>query len=165
MTVEKGHDELRASRPWLSDINEAKSDLRDEVEDVSARLQTDQTNLNNLNLTVQTVKIHLQQSNNEHDESRDLISQVSGAVGGLQERLDSINTTLRDRIENVMNVSRDMSVAHEDHQQNLFEVRAVSTVYCQVPVKFPVQVQLSLWTEELSQRLLHSNSALISPWL
>ena len=113
---EKGHDELKRSRPWLADINEAKSDLRDEVEAANIRLATDQTRLSNLNLTVETLRVHLANSNNQLKDSKKELRELSGKV-------DALATLLHQRVDNVVNASRDRSIAIEDHQQNLFEVR------------------------------------------
>ena len=107
---------MKKSRPWLADINEAKSDLRDELEAVNIRLATDQTRLNNLNLTVETTRVRLDTNNNHLRDSQKEMMEVSGKV-------DALATLLHQRLDNVVNASIDRSIAHEDQQQNLFEVR------------------------------------------
>ena len=113
---ERGHDELKKSRPWLADINEAKSDLRDQLEDVNTRLATDQARLNTLNLTLETLRARLDANDNQLKERKTWALELSG-------RVDEVARLLHQRVDNVVNASRDMSIAHEDHQQNLFEVR------------------------------------------
>ena len=116
MIEEKGHDELKKSRPWLGDINEAKSELRDQLEAVNTRLSTDQVRLNNLNLTVETIRVRLDDNNNQLRERKAWATAMS-------ERVDDVASLLHQRVDNVVNASRDMSISHEDQQQNLFEVR------------------------------------------
>ena len=107
---------MKKSRPWLADINEAKSDLRDQLEAVNDRLVTDQTALNNLNLTVKAIRVRLDSNNDQLDVSKKGMRDLSA-------RVDDIATLLHQRVDNVVNASRDRSLAIEDHQQNLFEVR------------------------------------------
>ena len=38
-------------------------------------------------------------------------------------KVDDVASLLHQRVDNVVNASRDMSISHEDQQQNLFEVR------------------------------------------
>ena len=107
---------MKKSRPWLADINEAKSDLRDQLEAVNIRLTSHQTRLNSLNLTVETIRVHLDDNDNQLKERKAGLMELTGKV-------DEVATLLRERVDNVVNTSRDKSIALEDHQQNLFEVR------------------------------------------
>ena len=107
---------MKKNRPWLADINEAKSELRDQLEAVNTRLSTDQARLNNLNLTVETIRVRLDDNNNQLRERKAWAMAMS-------ERVDDVATLLHQRVDNVVNASRDMSISHEDQQQNLFEVR------------------------------------------
>ena len=107
---------MKKSRPWLADINEAKSDLRDELESVNMRLATDQSRLNNLNLTQETSRVQLDHNNDQLQDSKRELVKVSGKV-------DDMATLLHQRLDNVVNTSIDRSIAQKDEQQNLFEVR------------------------------------------
>ena len=107
---------MKKSRPWLADINEAKSDLRDQLEAVNTGLTTAQTRLDNLNLTVETIRVRLDDNVNQLKERKAGLMELSGKV-------DEVATLLHERVDNVVNTSRDKSIALEDHQQNLFEVR------------------------------------------
>ena len=107
---------MKKSRPWLADINEAKTDLRDELEAVNTRLATDQTRLDSLNLTLETIRVNLDHNNHQLKDRKKELVKVSGKV-------DDMATLLHQRLDNVVNASIDRSIAHEDQQQNLFEVR------------------------------------------
>ena len=107
---------MKKSRPWLADINEAKRDLRDELEAVNMRLASDQSRLNNLNLTLETSRVQLDLNKVQLQDSKRELVKVSGKV-------DDMATLLHQRLDNVVNTSIDRSIAHKDEQQNLFEVR------------------------------------------
>ena len=56
--------------------------------------------------------------------NKDKVDSVSGEVGELRSRLESLQTVVHRRIDQLANTSRDMSVDHNDDQQNLFQVRS-----------------------------------------
>ena len=80
------------------------------------RLATDQSRLNNLNLTLETIRVQLGHSNDQLQDSKRELVKVSGKV-------DDMATLLHQRLDNVVNTSIDRSIAQKDEQQNLFEVR------------------------------------------
>lgn len=126
---ENAHDDILESRPWILDINEAKGNLKDEIKTLNTRLNEVERKFRDFNTTVDTIRVRVGESENELRGNKDKVELVTSSIREVEARLDAMNTLIHRRIDTVVNSSRDMSVAHQDQQENLFEVRA-SRVVC-----------------------------------
>lgn len=126
---ENAHDDILESRPWILDINEAKGNLKDEIKTLKTRLNEVERKFRDFNTTVDTIRVRVGESENELRGNKDKVELVTSSIREVEARLDAMNTLIHRRIDTVVNSSRDMSVAHQDQQENLFEVRA-SRVVC-----------------------------------
>ena len=126
---ENAHDDILESRPWILDINEAKGNLKDEIKTLNTRLNEVERKFRDFNTTVDTIRVRVGESENELRGNKDKVELVTSSIREVETRLDAMNTLIHRRIDTVVNSSRDMSVAHQDQQENLFEVRA-SRVVC-----------------------------------
>ena len=126
---ENAHDDILESRPWILDINEAKGNLKDEIKTLKTRLHEVERKFRDFNTTVDTIRVRVRESENELRGNKDKVELVTSSIREVETRLDAMNTLIHRRIDTVVNSSRDMSVAHQDQQENLFEVRA-SRVVC-----------------------------------
>lgn len=113
---------MRKSRPWLLDVNEAKSELRDQIDTLNTEHNGIANKLSKMNLTLEAISVKVRDNAETIGDSKDRVELVSDSSLDLKARLEDISNLVHERIDNVVNRSRDMSVAHEDLQGNLYEV-------------------------------------------
>ena len=118
-TIEKSHDSFKKSKPWIIDINDAKADLKDKLNDANRRLDKTSANILNLNISLEDVKRELK------DKTEDLEGKIESAKNVANQDLSQINNIrkfIQDKIGDLSNTSRDLSIAHKDMQENVYQV-------------------------------------------
>ena len=118
-TIEKSHDSFKKSKPWIIDINDAKADLKDKLNDANRRLDKTSANILNLNISLEDVKRELK------DKTEDLEGKIESAKNVANQdlaQLNNIRKFIQDKIGDLSNTSRDLSIAHKDMQENVYQV-------------------------------------------
>ena len=118
-TIEKSHDTFKKIKPWIIDINDAKADLKDKLDDAKRRLDKTSANILNLNISLEDVKRELK------DKTEDLEGKIESAKNVANQdlaQITNIRKFIQDKIGDLSNTSRDLSVAHKDMQENVYQV-------------------------------------------
>ena len=118
---------MKEAKPWLLDINEAKSNVRDQITALKTRHDRVALKLTKMNVTVEAIGAKVEDNGKNIRSNMDRVEEVSDSSKALGARLENISTLIHERIDSVVNRSRDMSVAHEDHQANIYQVRVASS--------------------------------------
>ena len=118
-TIEKSHDTFKKRKPWIIDINDAKADLKDKLNDANRRLDKTSANILNLNISLEDVKRELK------DKTEDLEGKIESAKNIANQdlaQLNNIRKFIQDKIGDLSNTSKDLSIAHKDMQENVYQV-------------------------------------------
>lgn len=118
-TIEKSHDSFKKSKPWIIDINDAKADLKDKLNDSNRRLDKSSATILKLNISLEDMKTKLK------DKTEDLEGKIESAKNVANQDLAQLNNMakfIQDKIGDLSNTSRDQSIAHKDMQENVYQV-------------------------------------------
>ena len=114
---------MKEAKPWLLDVIEAKSNVRDQITALQTRHDRVALKLTKMNVTVEAIGAKVEDNGKNIRSNMDRVEEMSDSSRALGARLENISTLIHERIDSVVNRSRDMSVAHEDHQANIYQVR------------------------------------------
>ena len=116
--LDANYDEIKKSRPWLIDINEAKTVIHDKLEDHQAKLDKANQATTNLNSSLNT----LQQQIDNNKEMNPRLRQLSQTVADITDKVVKVGGMIHDRLDVVVNNTLDMSVSHSDLTENVYQV-------------------------------------------
>ena len=116
--LDSNYDEIKKSRPWLIDINEAKTVIHDKLEDHQAKLDKANQAATSLNSSL----ITLQQQIDNNKEMNPRLRQLSQTVADITDKVVKVGGMIHDRLDVVVNNTLDMSVSHSDHTENVYQV-------------------------------------------
>ena len=117
--LDKSQDTFKKSKPWLIDINDAKADMEDKLRDVALRVDKSDASVALLNTSLDNTMKELK------DKTEDLEEKIESAKNIANRdlaQITNIRKFIQEKIGNVSNTSRDLTIAHNDMKENVYQV-------------------------------------------
>ena len=117
--LDKSQDTFKKSKPWLIDINDAKADMEDKLRDVALRVDKSDASVALLNTSLDNTMKELK------DKTEDLERKIESAKNIANRdlaQITNIRKFIQEKIGNVSNTSRDLTIAHNDMKENVYQV-------------------------------------------
>ena len=116
--LDNSQEEFRRSKPWLSDLNLVKNELYDKISEVTRRLDKTDSSLSRLNNSIESLK--LQVSKNSQFQAK--IDVVKESVRKVNDKAEHLSDVFHQKLDHVVNNTRDMSVVHATMTDNVYQV-------------------------------------------
>ena len=102
----------------MSDLNLVKNELYDKIGEVTRRLDKTDSSLSRLNNSIESLK--LQVSKNSQFQAK--IDIVKESVKKVNDKVEHLSDVFHQKLDHVVNNTRDMSVVHATMTDNVYQV-------------------------------------------